>query len=116
MTADQSLAEHVLDLLGNENSYSAKRMFGGYGLFKDDLMFGIISDGNLYLKSDDQNRERFTSIGLPPFRYQRKGKTVSLSYYQAPAEALDTREAIQVWVRSAIAAAQRNEKKKKTSR
>ncbi|MFQ5709151.1 MAG: TfoX/Sxy family protein [bacterium] len=42
-------------------------MFGGYGLFRHSLMFGLIANGSLYLKTDSVNRSEFESLGLNPF-------------------------------------------------
>jgi len=111
--ADQSLVEHILDLLGNESDYVAQRMFGGYGLYKDGLMFGIVGDGVFYLKVDDLNREKFISAGLSPFTFEKKGKNFKMSYYQTPEDALENSKVMLNWVESAVAAAQRNAKNKK---
>ncbi len=51
-------------------------MFGGAGLFRDGLMFGLVSAGELYLKADDLTAPRFRSAGCRPFTYDKNGKTV----------------------------------------
>jgi len=46
----------------------AKSMFGGYGLFLDGLMFGLVTrDDALFLKADDTNRPAFEGRGLKSF-------------------------------------------------
>ena len=50
-------------------------MFGGYGVFLDGVMFGLIADGDLYLKVDDANREDFVSGRSRPVRLRRQGST-----------------------------------------
>lgn len=86
----------------------AKRMFGGYGLFLDDLMFGLIADDVLYLKTDDQTRPDFEELGLEPFTYAKKDKVVSLSYSQAPEDAMEDSRLLCEWANQAYGAALRS--------
>ena len=98
---------HVLDLLEDFDGVSAKRMFGGHGLFRHDVMFGLVYDDTLYFKVDDGNREEYEIRELPPFRYEKKNKTIALSYRQAPADALDDPDMLAAWARRAWEAAMR---------
>ena len=45
----------------------ARRMFGGYGIYHDALMFGLVADDEIYLKTDEKSVRTFTELGLPPF-------------------------------------------------
>ena len=92
---------------------TAKRMFGGHGIFRHGLMFGLVADSVLYLKVDDQNRSDFEERGLGPFTYEGKGKPMSMSYHQAPEETLDNVDEMIEWAGSAYAAAVRSQKPKK---
>jgi len=38
---------------------SIRRMFGGSGLYRDDVMFGLVTSDVLYLRTDDRNRRDF---------------------------------------------------------
>ena len=40
--------EYVLDRLSSFGRMRARAMFGGHGIYKDDLIIGIIVDGELY--------------------------------------------------------------------
>jgi DNA transformation protein len=64
-------------------------MFGGYGVYRDGVMFGLVSDETLYLKADAENAGYFQKQGLSQFEYHRKGKVTKLSYYQAPGAVMD---------------------------
>lgn len=86
---------------------TARRMFGGYGLYHEGRMFGLVVDDILYLKADAESTGEFVRHGLGPFEYQRQGKLVQLSYYRAPDEILDDRELAARWARLALAAALR---------
>lgn len=59
-----------LSPLGN---VSYKRMFGGYGVFLNGQMIGIVKDDDIFIKKSNINTDddRFT--------YQRQGKTVHLN-------------------------------------
>lgn len=86
---------------------SARSMFGGWGLYREGRMFGLIADDTLYLKVDDKNRPMFDAEGLGPFVYEGKNKPVSMSYYEVPPEALDDPSAMRPWAVSAYDAALR---------
>lgn len=102
---EKEFAAHIVDLMQSLGPVSARRMFGGHGIFLDGLMFALIADGTLYLKADPQSRDRFLSSGLEPFTYSKKGKPISLSYYQAPAETLEDREQMKEWANLAFGCA-----------
>lgn len=102
----------LLELLEPMGSVEAKGMFGGFGIYRHGLMFGLVSQDTLYLKADGVNRAEFEEKGLPCFTYERKGKELSMSYYQAPPEALDHSEELCKWARKAYDAALRAARKK----
>lgn len=86
------------DLLSNFKGVSARAMFGGYGLYRDGVIFGIIVDDTVYFKADETNRAEYEKRGSEAFTYAAKGgKKVAMSYWEVPAEILDDREAIAEW-------------------
>ena len=99
--------DHLAELFGAFGPVTVRRMFGGCGIFRDGVMFGLVVDDALYLKADAHNRSLFESNGLPRFEYTRKGKRISLSYYLAPGEALDDPDTLAEWARPAFDAALR---------
>lgn len=109
MALDESFKDHVLDLLGPVGNVSARKMFGGYGIYADRLMFGLIADNTLYLKVDAQNVAQFEGAGSEPFLYQHKSrsKPTRMSYYRAPGDAMDNPDELLPWAQSALEAARR---------
>jgi DNA transformation protein len=106
--------EALLDLLQPLGGVTARRMFGAYGIYKDGLMFGIVDGESFYLKADDENRAAFEEVGMMPFTFTDKnGKTMSLSYHEAPESAFSSPMRIKPWAMSAYQAAQRNAASKK---
>lgn len=48
------LIEHTAEF----GPVTIRRMFGGGGIYRDGLMFGLIDDETVYLKADDETRAR----------------------------------------------------------
>lgn len=111
MSTERAYVDYLLELLEPIPHVTAKRMFGGYGIFRDGLMFGLVADSTLYLKVDDENRADFAERDLEPFTYEAKGKPMQMSYYQAPEEVLDSTDEMVAWADSAYGAALRAKKK-----
>jgi DNA transformation protein and related proteins len=105
MSASRDFVDHVLDLLSGWGGASARRMFGGYGLYRGDRMFGLIADDRLYLKVDERNRPDFEAAGMEPFTYSARSRAVTMSYWEAPPELFDDAEAMVSWARRALEAA-----------
>lgn len=84
-----------------------RRMFGGHGIFFDGVMIGLVADDTLYLKADEESAVRFTELGLSQFEYPKGDKVVAMSYYQAPAEAVENAEEMRGWAQLAYEAALR---------
>ena len=97
----------VQELLEALGPVSARRMFGGHGLYHEGLMFAIVMDNRLYLKVDALNRPDFEALGLSPFTYPMKGREVALSYWSAPDAIFDEPSEAVRWARSAWDAAAR---------
>lgn len=117
MAVSSEYQDHLLELLEPLGGVSSRRMFGGAGLFKSGLMFGLIADEVLYLKVDDSNREEFESRGLGPFRYEAKnGKRAVMSYWEAPDNLLEDGDAMTDWARAAFEVALRADAAKPPSK
>jgi DNA transformation protein and related proteins len=89
-----------------------KAMFGGWGVYVENRMIGLVANDVLYLKTDAHNRQMFLDAHLEPFVFQTEQKTVQMSYYRAPEDLLEDWEGIFPWVMGALQAAKRQEKPK----
>jgi len=107
MVVKNEFVIYLLDQLGQIGPVKARAMFGGFGIFRGDLMFGLVSQDTLYLKVDHVNLPDFEERGLKPFTYRRKGRDLAMSYYQAPLEALEEEEELLRWAEKACDAAVR---------
>lgn len=96
---------HCVELLAPLGAVRVRRMFGGWGLYVDEVFLAIIAFERLYLKANPSTQARFEQAQCEPFVYDAKGKAVSLGYWTAPAEALDSPALMEPWARLALQAA-----------
>ncbi len=61
----------VLEQLAGLPGVASKRMFGGVGLYCDELFFGLIADDVLYLRADEASRADYISRGM---RWRPRGR------------------------------------------
>ncbi|MEP6634343.1 MAG: TfoX/Sxy family protein [Luteimonas sp.] len=99
--------DHLLDLLAPIGPITARRMFGGWGVYVDGRMIGLVVGGALHLKTDAATQAAFEAAGSAPFVYATAAKTVATSYWSVPDEALDAPDVMLPWARLALAAALR---------
>ncbi len=106
MPVSRDFLDHIADQLRGFGPFAFRRMFGGAGLFRDGLMFGLVTRDTLHFKVGDGNRADYLAAGAKPFTYQRLGAAATLtSYYEVPAAVLDDPDALADWARAAYAAA-----------
>lgn len=112
MPRDTSFHDYVVhDVLSEMHGITSKAMFGGWGIYKNGIIFGIIIEGELYFKVGDENRDEFEKMDSHPFTYSNKnGKSVTMSYWLVPEEVLEDRERVRILADQSVAI---NEKKKK---
>lgn len=110
MSKRTEFVNFVIEQLAPLGAVRAKAMFGGFGVYLDDPMFAIIVDDSLYFKADAATREKFAALGLRPFTYASRGKTVTMQYYEAPPDVFESPDAMRDWAQLAIGAALRARK------
>ena len=104
-----SFKDFVLDQLGGLRCVTCRAMFGGYGLYRGDVFFGIIHKGRLYFKTGEASRAAYRERGMKPFRPNPR-QTLK-TYYEVPIEIIEDQEQLTGWAiqaaRSAPTAADR---------
>ena len=103
--ARDALVDHCTELLAPLGAVRSRRMFGGHGLYVDDLFVAIIAFDRLYLKTAADTRAQFEAAGCTPFVYDSHGKSVALGYWTAPADAMESPALMLPWARLALQAA-----------
>ena len=111
MAKTSPFVEHCVGLLTPLGPVRGRAMFGGWGLFLDDLMFALSDGERLYFRIDDETRSDFAAAGAEPFIYQARGKPVTMAYYEAPPGSLADSGALMPWAELGLAAARRTRDK-----
>ena len=110
--AKDDYADYVVEKLSGLGAVHSRAMFGGYGIFHEGLMFALISEGVLYFKVDDSNREMYEKAGSHVFPH-------GISYWAVPDDVLEDNEKLYEWaaisMNIALAAQAKKTKKKKRS-
>lgn len=106
------LSSHILPALAPLGTVVARRMFGGVGLYYNDLFFAIHYKNRLYFKVDDGNRGDYEAAGMRPFK-PFEDKPTTMKYYEVPARVQESPKELQAWARKAILAARAAAKPKK---
>jgi len=101
MHLENDFIEYVQDQLSQWSNIDKKKMFGIIGLFKEGLMFGIISNDTVYLKVDDSNKIKYENAGSKPLEVF-KNKSKVRSYYELPAEVLENSEEFIDWAKESF--------------
>ena len=107
----------VYDVFAGIPGITSRKMFSGYGIYKDGIIFAIIAGSDVYFRTDDKTRPLFEKYGSEPFSYERLGKIAVLkNYWRLPEEIMEDHEKVFEWVLSAVeASVHKNIKIKKRS-
>jgi len=109
--------EYVMDLFDPLAPVRIKRMFGGAGVYAHGVMFALLADDIIYLKTDDTLKTELLEEGSEPFRFEKKdGKIAEMSYYRLPDYAADDAAEASSWGRKALDVALKAKSKKVTER
>lgn len=71
MAAGDGFAELLREQLAPLGPLSLRRMFGKTGVFCGGVMFGMVQDGALYLRVEDDSFAKARS--QPPLSYEKRG-------------------------------------------
>jgi DNA transformation protein and related proteins len=100
--------DDIRELFGAFGPVEVRRLFGGAGIYADDVMFALVHDSVIYLKVDETSLPAFEREQLEPFSYSRRGERASLtSYRRMPDRLYDDPDELVAWARAALAAAGR---------
>ncbi|HUL75562.1 MAG TPA: TfoX/Sxy family protein [Vicinamibacterales bacterium] len=109
MRVSPSFHDFVVDQLSAVKGLRTRAMFGGVGIYAEDVFFALVARDELYLKVDDSNRDDYAAAGGRPFQpYEHQAMT--MSYYSVPAPILEDPEALMRWARRSLALARTRHK------
>jgi DNA transformation protein len=107
MTKTTAFVEQSIARLAPLGPVHARGMFGGFGVYLDDLMFGLIAWDRLFFKVDATTKPRFAEAGGEPFVYDQAGQSVTMSYWEPPKRAFASTKALLPWAELGLEAARR---------
>jgi len=64
MAVSPDYRAYLIDQFEPFGPVAIRRMFGGAGIFRDGLMFGLVADDTLYFKVGDGNQGDFDAQGM----------------------------------------------------
>jgi DNA transformation protein and related proteins len=118
MPRTSEFCDYLMDRLAPLGEPSYKFMFGGFGIYVDGLMTGIVVDDVLMLRADDENRPHYEARGIGPFQpYPEKGMG-TMPYYTVPDDVFEDQDLFVEWAGRSREAALRTQaaKQKKGKR
>ena len=95
MKTDDLFVKFVLDQLQDLSGLECRAMFGGHGLYSEEVFFGIISSGKLYFKTRSSTREKYVEHGMEPF--QPNERQTLKNYYEVPVDVLEDHDDLKAW-------------------
>lgn len=99
---EDGFLEYVLDQLQAFGLVLPRAMFGGYGLYREGVFFGIVAGGRLYFKTDELARGRYLERGSEPF--QPNPRQTLVTYYEVPPDVLEDAGRLADWAEDAVRA------------
>jgi DNA transformation protein len=104
MRVSAGVKTFVMDQLAPVRGLDARAMFGGIGLYSEDVFFGILAADVLYFKVDDDSRRAYQSKRMEPFK-PFADRTMTMSYYAVPPDVLEDSDLLAKWAQRAIGVA-----------
>ena len=105
MPASKEYLDHLLEKLTPLGVVTGKSMFGGFGVFHEGDMFGLIAGDVLYLKADDSNRDDYVKRGSSQYK--------PMPYFRVPDDVFEDAGELITWAQKAVIVAHAAPKKKK---
>jgi DNA transformation protein len=100
--------DHFAEMFSVVGPVNVRRMFGGAGIFAEDMMIALAVDGVVFLKADERSIPDFEREGLAPFRYHTKeGERTIASFWRMPERLYDEPDELAHWATQALEAARR---------
>ncbi len=109
MAVDRGVIDRIVELFAGLGHIRCRAMFGGLGVYADDLFFALADpDGQIWVKGDDANEPVFRAEGSEPFTFTyRDGRSEVIRYWRLPDAAYDEAEEALRWGRMGLEAAMR---------
>lgn len=115
MPVSSEFSDFIGELFAGFGGVRVRRMFGGAGIFHQDVMIGLVADGTIYLRTDATTAREFAAEGSAPFTYRGKSKPIEMPYWALPERLMDEPDELADWAQRAYKAALQAKSGKKKS-
>lgn len=91
MTLSPAFTEYVEELIARFGKVEIRKMFGGAGVYRNGIGFGILDDDTFFIKADTVFGAELKKQGSKPWSYSVKkdGTVRDIAYWSLPASAAD---------------------------
>ncbi len=86
-----------------------RKMFGGLGLYHEEVFFGVCDDDKTFFKVDDQTAEKYENQGMGPWFM---GGEINDNYREVPASVMDNPAELGNWIDGAVEVVARKKTKR----
>ncbi len=94
----------VIELLTPMGPIVAKRLFGTWGLYLEDRIFGLVHEGITYFRTSGETVTKYVAAGSRPFHYRRAdGRSTIMQYHEVPDSVLGNPDLACAWAYEAAA-------------
>ncbi|USD66264.1 TfoX/Sxy family DNA transformation protein [Vibrio sp. SCSIO 43136] len=83
---DKPVLKDSLRLFEALGTIKSRSMFGGFGVFADEVMFALVVGETLYIRADSVKAQYYREQGLEPYVYKKRGFPVVTKYFAVPQE------------------------------
>ncbi len=97
MPRASEFCDYLMDRLAPLGEPSYKFMFGGFGIYVDGLMTGIVVDDVLLMRADEENRPDYEARGIGPFHPYPDKMTSTMPYYTVPDDVFEDQDLFVEW-------------------
>jgi len=66
MASDQKFVDYILDQIDIPSQVTCRKMFGEFGLYFDDKLFGLVCDNKLFIKPTESGKKFIGNIVEEP--------------------------------------------------
>ena len=107
MPLSPGFSDFIVELIVGFGPVGIKRMFGGAGVYRDGVGFGILDDDVFYLKADAAFGAELKAQGCKPWSYSiaKDGSVRDIAYWSLPDTAADDPDEAAALVRRSYAIA-----------
>ena len=99
-----SIFQSKLDIL----EIKSRKMFGGVGIFSENIMFSLIYDGVLYFRSTEELAAKYSENSL---QFHHASRDSKMPYWSVPEQVLFDKKKLSEWVNDAFRLAKSLKKK-----